>query len=128
MGDPLYPASRLDGNQVLTHAFDEETQRLRTDADVSVISADIHIELDAADDSVSIGDAAGDFLDINPDGSINAINTSQLIPFKYDKIEILAKNANGDPLSVQYSQSGSTVATLTIVYDIDGDISTVTRS
>lgn len=79
-GDPLYPASRLDGNQVLTHAFDEATQRLRTTADATIVNADIDVALDASEDNVAIADPNGDFLNINPDGSINIVDvTSQQV-------------------------------------------------
>lgn len=129
MGDPLYPASRLDGNQVLTHAFDEQTQRLRTDAEATIVNADIDVQLDADTDSVAIGDkSTGVTAKVTNDGSLQVIAFNQLVPAKFDKIEILAKNISGDPTSVRYSQTGTTVATLSIVYDIDGDISSVTRS
>lgn len=73
VGNPLYPASRLDGNQVLTHAFDEETQTLRTTSEATIVNADIDVSLDASEDSVAIADPNGDFLSINPDGSINVV-------------------------------------------------------
>lgn len=64
-------ASRLDANQVLKASFNEDTGRLRTESDATVINADIDVALDATEDNVAIADPAGDFLDINPDGSIN---------------------------------------------------------
>jgi hypothetical protein len=127
------------GDQVLTHAFNEQTQRLRTDAEATIVNADIDVSLNSVDDSVAIGDTDGNLMEVNPDGSINienpyilqlsnAIGTGQLVPNKFDKIEVLSKNITGDPLVVRYSQSGSTVATLTIIYDIDGDITSVART
>jgi len=82
MSDPLYPASRLDGNQVLKHAFNETTQRLRTDAEATIVNADIDVSLDSLEDSVAIGDSTtGDTLKINPDGSID----SNVITVVYSK-------------------------------------------
>ncbi len=65
--------SRLDANQVLQGSFDESTGRLRTDALATVVNADIDVSLDAAEDNVAIADPDGNFLNINPDGSINVI-------------------------------------------------------
>lgn len=56
---------------------------------------------------------------------------NKLVPKQYDYIEVLTKNVNGDPTSVQYKTGGiggTLVATLTIVYDVDGDLLSVTRS
>ena len=56
---------------------------------------------------------------------------AKLVPEIFDYIEILSKNANGDPTSVVYRTGGSggiPVATLTITYDGDGDVQSVARS
>jgi hypothetical protein len=50
------PPSRLDGNQVLQGAFDEANGRIRTDAEATIVNADIDVQLDSVTDSVSIGD------------------------------------------------------------------------
>ena len=69
---PRHQPSRLDANQVLQEAFNDETQRLRVDSQATVVDADIDITLTAEDDTVSIGDAVtGNKLKINPNGSIN---------------------------------------------------------
>ena len=65
--------SRLDANQVLQGSYDESTGRLRTDSLATVVNADIDVALDATEDNVAISDPDGDFLDINPDGSINVV-------------------------------------------------------
>ncbi len=65
--------SRLDAGQGLQGAFDEATGRLRTDSVATIQNADIDVALDAAEDSVSIGDSDGHELDINSDGSINVV-------------------------------------------------------
>jgi hypothetical protein len=60
---------------------------------------------------------------------VRAMN--ELIPAIHDYVSITSKNANGDPLIIVYKTggaSGTTVATLTLTYDVDGDLSTVTRT
>ena len=64
--------SRLDANQVLQEAFDDQTQRLRVDSEATILNADVDITLTAEDDTVSIGDfTSGAKLKINQNGSIN---------------------------------------------------------
>ena len=53
MAIPFAP-SALDGNQVLQHAFDEATCKLRVDASVSLGATEVII--DHADDSIRLGD------------------------------------------------------------------------
>lgn len=56
---------------------------------------------------------------------------AKLVPEVYNYIEITSKNANGDPLTVEYKTGGAggvLVATLTITYDVDGDVQSVLRS
>lgn len=94
--------TNLDFPQVLRSAFDETTGRLRTDAQATVVNADINVNLDAAGgDNVAIKDSNGDELNINPDGSINvAITGSQGIN----------KNIFNEQLAVA---SGSTINLVT---------------
>lgn len=66
-----YPYTSLDYSQVIRQSFDEVNDRLRVDASVSVVLGTVEVVIDAANDSIKIGDGDGDFLDINPDGSIN---------------------------------------------------------
>jgi len=69
--------SKLDANQVLKGAFDDETQRLRVDSAATILNADVDITLTAEDDTVSIGDfSSGAKLKINPNGSINIATQS----------------------------------------------------
>lgn len=68
--------SRLDANQVLQGSFEESTGRLRTDALATVVNADIDVSLDSTEDNVAIADPDGNFLNVNPDGSINVVVSS----------------------------------------------------
>lgn len=62
------------------------------------------------------------------DASGNPTGLSSLVPFSYDQVAITSKNANGDPLIVLYKKSSVTIATLTLTYDGDGDLTNVTRT
>ena len=60
---------------------------------------------------------------------VRTINS--LIPVAYDYFTISSKNAAGDPLVIVYKiggSAGTTVATLTLTYDVDGDLATATRT
>ena len=78
----------LDANQVLRGAFDESTGRLRTDAEATIVNADIDVSLDATEDNVAIADPGGDFLEINPDGSVNVtiVGGSETLTSQYSEV------------------------------------------
>lgn len=59
------PPSRLDGHQVLQGAFDEATGRLRTDAEATIVNADIDVALDKNEDSVSVYNSNGTAVNIS---------------------------------------------------------------
>jgi hypothetical protein len=80
--------SRKDGMQVLRAAFDDATGRLKTDATFTGV---LEVALDAANDSVAIGDGTDDLV-INADGSINTAISGAV------SIEISA--ADGDSIIV----------------------------
>lgn len=64
--------TRLDANQVIKRVYDTDTESLRTLATVAIGDITVAVDLDADEDSVSIGNPTnGDTLYINPDGSIN---------------------------------------------------------
>lgn len=59
----------------------------------------------------------------------NVLNVSQLIPFEFDYIALSPTGTN--PTTVVYKVGGSggtTVATLTLTYDGNNNVQTVTRS
>lgn len=70
----------LDFSQVLQRVFDENQDRLRVDADLSVnIPGGLEVSINAVDDSIKIGGGGpGPYLAINPDGSINVSGTTTL--------------------------------------------------
>lgn len=80
--------SRLDAGQVLQGAYDEATGRLRTDAEATIVNAEIDVDIDASTSSVAIGDATtGDKATVTPDGEVSVVvdaNTSSIEVFQID--------------------------------------------
>lgn len=71
---PLYQPSKLDDQQILQGAYDEETQRLRTESIATINNVSIDVDLDPSEDGVYIADKdTGNKLVVNPDGSINVV-------------------------------------------------------
>lgn len=86
MAAPL--PSRLDAGQVLQGSFDEASGRLRTDAEATIVNAEIDVEMDSTTSSVAIGDAVtGDTVVVTPAGELSVItdaNTSSVEVFQID--------------------------------------------
>lgn len=94
--------SRLDANQVLQGAYDEDTGRLRTDAEATIVNADIDVSLDAADDSVEswvVDEAGNPFTDANyiPTGQSTHDNLNANANIQVNNIDV--SNANPVPIS-----------------------------
>lgn len=89
---------------------------------------DVNVDIDLDGAEVNIRDKDGDQLEINDDGSINAIAANRLIDVPHDDIEILSKNADGDPLEIAVRFEGQLVRTLNLTYDSDGDLQRVQRT
>ena len=86
---PSKPVSQLDANQVLQHAFDEDNQRLRTDAEATIVNADIDIVLEPDEDGVHIADKDTLVsLKVNSDGSINTKNDELLDELEEVNLEL----------------------------------------
>lgn len=64
--------SKLDANQVIRQAYDDDTGRLKVDAQVSASIGTVEVIIDAAGgDNIAITDATGtNYLEPNPDGSL----------------------------------------------------------
>ena len=106
--------SRLDANQVLQGAYDESSGRLRTDAEATIVNAEIDVELSSLTDSVAIGDLQGNILDINVDGSANTIQLNSLLNFKFDSI--FPTYPSGTVEVYTYKNLGSIVGVITVSY------------
>lgn len=74
MAAPSNPnRSQLDQTQILQRAFDENTDRLRTDSVINIDSATITVNTSYSTDSMQIGDPnTNSTLKINANGSIDA--------------------------------------------------------
>lgn len=69
---PLYPPTKLDERQIFQGAYDEPTQRIRTESIATISNVSIDVDLDPSEDGVYIADKdTGNELKINTDGSIN---------------------------------------------------------
>lgn len=82
-------SSRLDMNQCIQGAYDEDKQRLRTDSEATIVNADIDVSLESFEDNVAIATPDGTFLAINPDGSINVVlseTTGKTIENYYNEV------------------------------------------
>lgn len=77
MPGPNWPYTTLDADQVLTQSFNEATDRLRVDAEITAtIIGPQEVIISAEDDNIAIRNSNNNNeLLINPDGSIN-VNTA----------------------------------------------------
>ena len=89
MAIPFRPSS-LDGNQVLQHAFDEDTCELRVKASVS--SGGNEVIIDHADDSIRLGDGTtlftGTTIGSKTGLDINVLNDSNGITPDVDNVSM----------------------------------------
>jgi|GEM_PF-4222575 hypothetical protein len=108
--------TKLDAGQVLQGAYDETTGRIRTDAEATIVNADIDVQLDPDQDGVHIGDKnSGNTLAIDSDGDIGVkidANESSIEVFQIDPVDLQTTshisvnnspvtNSNPVPVSVQ---------------------------
>lgn len=70
------------------------------------------------------GTQPGRSLKVNEDGSINVANNS-LFTKPFDKILILSKTDEGDPLQIKSQLNSIDMQLVTIVYDEDGDLQSI---
>lgn len=54
-------------------------------------------------------------------GTVDTVTKNKLFSKPYNKIEVLSKDTDGNPLEVESSLNGVPVQLVTIVYDVDGD-------
>lgn len=86
--DYLNPLNtKLDADQTIRRAYDETKNRHRVDAEVTASIGTVDVIIDAsAGDNIAIADQTGtNFLDVEPDGSINVnvtggTTTTKLVP------------------------------------------------
>ncbi len=73
--------------------------------------------------STVIEDEDGDKLEINTDGSVNAV-----VQKDWDNFEVTARNSNGDILQVEYNMGATLVRTVDITYDGSGCLLSYTET
>ncbi len=112
MSAPL--PSRLDANQVLQGAYDENTGRLRTDAEATIVNADIDVNIQSTEDSVAIGDATTGNTAKVTDGALNTIQLNSLINFKFDSIYPTYPSSTVEVYT--YRSLGNIVGVITVSY------------
>lgn len=66
-------STKLDFQQVIKKVYDEPENRLRVDAALTMTDVVQEVLISAENDSVQIGDGDGNFLAVNPDGSLNVV-------------------------------------------------------
>ncbi len=66
-----YLSTKLDAAQVIRRAYDESLNRIRVDAEVTAVIGTVDVIINSATDNIAISTPSGNFLLINPDGSIN---------------------------------------------------------
>jgi hypothetical protein len=109
-----YIPSKLDADQVLRRAYDEDENRLRVDAEVTATIGEVSVIIDDTSDSIKIGDGTGTFMEVNSDGSTNNIMQNSIVPYKFDGIYPTYPNPTTE--IYVYKQGGTTVATVTVIY------------
>lgn len=80
-------------------------------------------------DSVRIGDGVATITgaSLGPSGhyGLHTIALGPLVRKIFDKIDIVSKNDDGDPLVINFLYQNQVVATLQLTYDADGDLQSV---
>ncbi|MDW8348101.1 MAG: hypothetical protein RML94_14155 [Bacteroidia bacterium] len=124
----VYPASQLGLENILRDVHDPVNQTLRTTATATlVVPPAFDVDMSHLEDSVRLGDG-NNFITSTTHGgkvAIDIMPINALIKKVFDNITITAKNANGDPLTILYKLGMTTVATLSLTYDSDGDLQSV---
>lgn len=138
------PGSKLDANQVLRRAYDEENNRLNVGAEVTATIGNVDVIIDASTDNIAISDGVRQ-LGITPsneakvnDSSLNTTATNILakigatpIVSAYDEMVITyvtAGNGLGEIETVVWKLSAVTQKTLTITYNIDNKVTNLVWS
>lgn len=75
--------------QIQKSVWDEETNRLRVDAEVTAVIGELAVDLNQSDDSVAIGDGTN-LVHVNPDGALDVNIKGADVLFDYNSITVLA--------------------------------------
>lgn len=92
MPAPVNPnKGQLDQTQIMQRAFDETTDRLRTDAAATIIAGSLEVVISDVDDSIKIGDGSGNFV---------AVKGASTTPVAADKALVVSLSPNTAPVVV----------------------------
>lgn len=105
--------SLLDANQVLQHAFDDDTQALRVDTQATVIEGNLEVAVDHQTDSIKIGDGAR-LAEVTDDKAIKVSNG--LVKDSFDYFSADHSSVSSVYVYRKGGPTGSVVATVTINY------------
>lgn len=78
----------LNQENIIKKVYDPATETLKVNAIATISPGIVEITISDTNDSIKIGDGTGDFLAINPDGSIN-VNVTQssgTVKNEYDEV------------------------------------------
>jgi hypothetical protein len=104
--------------QIAKSVWDKDENRIRVDAEVTAVIGEIAVDLDAADDSVSIYDSTGvNPMAVNTDGSLNTNIKNMLVPVPFDYIGASYPTPETEVYVYKTGGAGgTTVATVTVTY------------
>jgi hypothetical protein len=92
MPAPVNPnKGQLDQTQIMQRAFDETTDRLRTDAAATIVAGSLEVIISDVDDSIKIGDGSGTYV------SVKAASTT---PVAADRALVVSLSPNTAPVVV----------------------------
>lgn len=95
------PSSKKDGFQILKHAFNDATGRLRVDAEITASDITLDVNLDADNDEVAVADPdTAAHIRVEPNGSINV--STEIDASDGDSIMIVGTE-NGAPNGIQHT-------------------------
>src|SRR5574343_1987287 len=100
----------LDANNVIKKVYDPATESLKTTAVASFAGGEVNIDISDTTDSIKIGNGSGNYLAIEPDGSINVNVDSDIT------VELSA--ADGDNVAISDGVD-------TLAINTDGSINVV---
>lgn len=113
------PLSLLDPGQIIKKVYDDSSDRIRVDAEVTaVIAGAQEVIINAVDDNIAIrSSTTGNEFQPNSDGSVNNFVQNLLIRVKWDAFSASFPSAVQEVYTYKTGGlGGTTVATVTITY------------
>lgn len=121
--ESLQTRSDLTGYTVAAGAFIFAEEQVKAKLKPDDIRQAVYEQEPTVAERVIGVDQQGEFYDEDNPLPIQNVNT--LIRDRYDELDVVQKNACGDPLLINVKYEGVTIATLTIQYDLEFDLKNV---